>query len=122
MIKAQARTRTSTEKGTPVEIDYVMDARGFTFPIEDSGKRNLRYQLVVVAWNEEEKNAGQAWQMLNLDLPPKGVTDAITNGIHSKRFLTLIPGMYQIYVGVIDENSKKIGTVVIPLKVPKSKG
>jgi hypothetical protein len=50
------------------------------------------------------------------------MAEMMAHGIRSKRLLTLAPGMYQIYVGVIDENSKKIGTVVIPLKVPKSKG
>jgi VWFA-related protein len=122
ILKAKAQMLAPTDKGTPVEIDYVMDAHGFTFPLGENGTRNLRYQLVVVAWDDDDKNAGQAWQMLNQNLSPEAVADALQNGLHSNRLLTLNPGTYQVYVGVIDENSKKIGSLVIPLKVPKHKG
>jgi VWFA-related protein len=119
ILKVRAQMLVPTDKGMPVEIDYVMDAHGFKFPLGENGTRNLRYQLVVVAWDDGDKNAGQAWQMLNLNLSPEAVADALRNGLHSSRLLTLNPGMYQVYVGVIDENSKKIGSLVIPLRVPK---
>ena len=120
-IVLHVSARAPSAKDQPVQIEYVIDARGLTLErsADNSGGRRLRYQLVAVAWDEKARNAAQAWQMVDEEIPAARVTELVREGIRSRRSIMLNPGSYNLYVGVIDVDSKKIGTVVIPLKIPK---
>lgn len=103
----------------PVEIDYVIDARGLSLSFSENGDRAVRYQLVAVAWDEHGKNVAQAWEMVDKEIKPQEAAEILSTGISSHRFLTLTPGRYSLSLGIIDVESKKIGTLVIPLKITK---
>lgn len=104
----------------PVEIQYLIDGRNLTLPEFENGTRKVSYQLVAVAWDTKQNNSSQAWEMVDKEISAKEASDILARGINSHRFLTLKPGTYKVYVGVIDVGSKKIGTLAIPLEVPKA--
>jgi VWFA-related protein len=115
-IQMQAKVVTSGA-GKPIEIEYVIDARDLTLSFSENGTRKVSYELVVVAWDNKENNAGQAWEMVDKDISSQEANEILRGAIHSHRFLSLEPGDYRLYLGIIDVESKKIGTLVIPLKV-----
>jgi VWFA-related protein len=104
----------------PVEIDYAIDARNLTLLENDHGTRKVSYQLVAVAWDKQQKNAAQAWEMVDKEIGPEQASDILRRGVKSRRFLALRPGEYELYLGVIDLESKKIGTLVIPLEISET--
>ncbi len=52
----------------------------------------MRYQLAVVAWDGDDKNAAQAWEMVDKEITPEQAAAILRSGITSHRFLTLKPG------------------------------
>ena len=116
-IQMKAKVVTSGS-GQPVEVDYIIDARDLTLPDNEHGTRSVSYQLVAVAWDKQQNNAGQAWEMVDKEIGPEQASDILHRGIKSRRFLALKPGEYELYLGVIDIASKKLGTLVIPLEIP----
>lgn len=113
-LKAKVRAPAADQR---VEVDYLIDGRDLTLGEDDHGTRKVSYQLVAVAWDKQQKNAAQAWEMVDKEIGPEQASDVLRRGIKSRRFLTLKPGEYELYLGIIDVESKKVGTMVMPLEI-----
>jgi VWFA-related protein len=116
-ILMEARAVTSGPD-KPVEVDYAIDPRNLSVSETENGKRKLCYQLAAVAWDKKGANAAQAWEMVDKEISPEETSDIFRQGIHSRRLLTLKPGDYSLYIGIIDVESRKMGVLTMPLRIP----
>jgi hypothetical protein len=73
---------------------------------------------MAVAWDKDGKDAGHSSDSMNTPVSAEAYEDVMRSFIPAHQELQLKPGTYTLRIGVVDRNSRKIGTVDVPLTVP----
>lgn len=100
-----------------VRIDCVVDGAALAFSPGDGNRENARLQFEIVAWGPDLKVKANASHIVELSLLQEKYLQIVHNGLAAHQELALSPGTYNLRVGVLDDGSKKIGTLDIPLRV-----
>jgi VWFA-related protein len=103
-----------------VSIDYGVYAADIGFTGDPLKHATLEF--VAVAWDKNEKAAGDVSETMNLDLKPETFQRVMKSGVPAHQELTLKPGTYKLRLGVMDYASAKIGTLEIPVTVAAAQG
>ena len=98
-----------------VSIDYGVYAADIAFTGDPLKHASLEF--VAVAWDKDEKAAGNISETMNLDLKPETFQRVMKSGVPAHQELTLKPGTYKLRLGVMDYANAKIGTLEIPVTV-----
>ena len=98
-----------------VSIDYGVYAADIAFTGDPLKHASLEF--VAVAWDKNEKAAGDVSETMNLDLKPETFQRVMNSGVPAHQELTLKPGTYKLRLGVMDYTTAKIGTLEIPVTV-----
>ncbi len=98
-----------------VNIDYGVYAPDIVFT--GDALKHAQLEFVAVAWDKDEKPAGNASQTMDLDLKPETFQKIQDTGVPAHEEISLKPGNYKIRLGVMDYTSSKIGTLEIPVTV-----
>ena len=96
-----------------VSIDYGIYAPDLTFTGDD--RKQAKLEFVAVAWNKDNKAAGDVSQTMDLDLKPETFQKIMNSGVPAHQELTLKPGSYHLRLGVMDYGNSKIGTLEVPI-------
>jgi hypothetical protein len=98
-----------------VSIDYGIYAPDIAFTGDDHKQAKLEF--VAVAWNKDNKAAGDVSQTMDLDLKPETFRKILETGLPAHQELTLKPGTYHLRLGVMDYSNAKIGTLELPISL-----
>ena len=101
-----------------VRIDYAINPRDVIFVGNQDNTRQLSLDLMAVAWDKNGKDAGHSSDSINSSVSAKAYEDVMRSFIPAHQELQLKPGTYTLRLGVVDRNSRKIGTLDVPLTVP----
>lgn len=121
MLLLKAQVLPPDREHAKVRIDCIVDGTGLAFTDGPGDRKNARLQFITVAWDKNLKAAVNATHTVELSLPPDKYENAIHNGIAAHQELQLQPGSYNVRMGVMDDGSKKIGTLDIPLLINETK-
>jgi VWFA-related protein len=109
------RVKVGSDNGGKVTIDYGVYAADIAFTGDPL--KHAKLEFVAVAWDKNEKSAGNVSQTMDLDLKPETFQKVMNMGVPAHQELTLKPGQYKLRLGVMDYTSSKIGTLEIPVTV-----
>jgi hypothetical protein len=98
-----------------VSIDYGVYAADIAFTGDPL--KHAKLECVAVAWDKNEKAAGDVSATMDLDLKPETFKKVMNSGVPAHQELTLKPGTYKLRLGVMDYTSSKIGTLEVPVTV-----
>lgn len=98
-----------------VSIDYGVYAPDIVFT--GDALKHAQMEFVAVAWDKDQKPAGNASETMDLDLKPETFQKIQDTGVPAHEEITLRPGNYKLRLGVMDYTSSKIGTLEIPVTV-----
>jgi VWFA-related protein len=98
-----------------VSIDYGVYAPDVVFT--GDALKHAQLEFVAVAWDKDQKSAGNISETMDLDLKPETFQKMQNTGVPAHEELTLKPGNYKLRLGVMDYTSSKIGTLEIPVTV-----
>ena len=74
---------------------------------------------MAVAWDNQGRVSTSASDTLNPTLKPEFNMASLNEGIPGQQELALKPGSYVLSLGVMDRNSRRVGTIWMPLIVPE---
>jgi VWFA-related protein len=117
LLKVQVLPPDATHK--TIRIDYAINAHDVTFTETPEQEKHLLLDVMAVAWDKDNKDAGDASGAIDKSIPLQTYMDIMRSFIPAHQELQLKPGSYTLRVGVVDRNSRKIGTLDIPLTVPE---
>src|SRR5579863_8454262 len=110
------RVKVVPDNGTgKVKIDYGVYAADISFTGDPL--KHAKLEFVAVAWDKNEKAAGDVSATVEMDLKPETFQRVMNSGVPAHQELTLKPGAYKLRLGVMDYATSKIGTVEVPVTV-----
>ena len=108
-----------SESGKPVTVSFAIDPHTLGFERKDDGLQHIKVSCAVAAFSEkgsfvkeEVSNVTGAMKADEFDKMMKG------QQFPCKRTISLKPGNYNLTLGVVDLNSRLIGTTTAWVKVP----
>lgn len=105
------------ERPGTVQIQYSVDASGLNLVDAAENRKSGVVDFVAVAWNQNNRSAGKSLKTATFNIRPEEMDSVLHNGLPFSNELTLKPGTYNLKLGVMDRNSGKIGTVLVPVTV-----
>lgn len=117
LLKVQVLPPDATHK--TVRIDYAISPQDVTFAETPQKTKHVMLDLMAVAWDKDGKAAGQDSGKIDTTIPLNVYQEVVRTFISAHQELQVKPGAYTLRVGVVDRNSRKIGTLDVPLSVPE---
>lgn len=115
LLKVQVLPPDASHK--TVRIDYAISPHDVIFDGTPESDRHLSLDLMAVAWDKQGKDAGHSSDRIDTSVPTKVYQDVMRSYIPAHQELELKPGTYTLRLGVVDRNSRKIGTLDVPLTI-----
>jgi hypothetical protein len=116
MLLLRVKVAAAEQVSDNVSIDYGVYAADLAF--SGDAIKHARLEFVAVAWDRDNKPAGNVSQTMELDLRPETFKQMQNTGVPAHQYLTLKAGQYKLRLGVMDYASGKIGTLEVPVTVP----
>ena len=116
VIRAQVVAPDAARKTT--QINYAVDPNNVKFQETPEQAKHIVLDFLAVAWDSDGKVAASVSDTLDATLKPDFNMAAIKGGIPAQQELTLKPGKYLLSLGVMDRNTRAMGTIWAPLTVP----
>jgi hypothetical protein len=101
-----------------IKLNYAVDPNDVKFQETAEQAKHIVLDFLAVAWDSDGKVAASVSDTLDATLKPDFNMAAIKGGIPAQQELTLKPGKYLLSLGVIDRNTRAMGTIWAPLAVP----
>jgi VWFA-related protein len=101
-----------------VRIDYAISPHDIIFADAPDNKKHVAIDLMAVAWDKDGKNGGESSDKIDTTVSLSTYENAIRSFIPAHQELEVKPGTYTLRLGVVDRNSRRIGTVDVPLSIP----
>jgi hypothetical protein len=74
--------------------------------------------FAAAAWDKDLKLAAHVVETMDAKIRAEAYQQVLKSGLPYHQELQLKPGAYTLRVGVLDRNSKKIGSVAVPITIP----
>ncbi len=115
LLKVQVLPPDATHK--TVRIDYAIDPQDVSFVDTPDKQKHVAIDLMAVAWDKDGKNGGESSDKIDASVSLSSYQNAMRSYIPAHQELEVKPGKYTLRLGVVDRNSRRIGTVDVPLVV-----
>ena len=115
LLKVQVLPPDATHK--TVRIDYAIDPQDVSFVDTPEKQKHVAIDLMAVAWDKDGKSAGESSDKIDTSVSLSSYENAMRSYIPGHQELEVRPGNYTLRLGVVDRNSRRIGTVDVPLTV-----
>ena len=115
MLSLKVKVVSASSKTGNVNIDYGVNAPDISFTGDPV--KHAKLEFVAVAWDKNNKAAGDVSETMDLDLKPETFRRVLNAGVPAHQQLTLKPGTYKLRLGVMDYSNSKIGTLEVPVTV-----
>jgi VWFA-related protein len=106
--------------GKPTQINYAVDSANAQFQETPDRARQITLDFMAIAWDSEGRIAASVSDTLSATLKPDFNMASIKGGIPARQELALKPGKYLLSLGVMDRNTRAMGTIWAPVVVPDS--
>jgi VWFA-related protein len=100
-----------------VRIDYALAPSDISFSDGPNQRKDAQVDFLAVAWDKNGKEAGHALDSISFTLRKEKYAEVLDTGLPAHQELQLKPGSYTLRLAVMDRNSRKIGSVTVPLAV-----
>jgi len=117
MLLLTARVLPPDATSKAVRIDYRIDLGGVNFTNTADNQKRALLDCMAVALDGKGNIAGQVANTMDATLPPQEFQALQRTGLPMHQELVLMPGTYDLRVGVLDRASQRIGTINVPLVV-----
>ena len=107
---------------SPYDLLLAIPQSQITYATSPGGIRKVRLQFAFDAYDLNGKFLGSHSQNVSLDLPVERFVQFIEEPVYFHEQIAFYPGPLFLRVGVLDTNSNKVGTLEIPLTIPKTPG
>jgi VWFA-related protein len=101
-----------------VRIDYAINPQDVTFVDAPGNRKQLVLDLMAVAWQKDGKSGGESSDKLDTAVSLSVYQNAMQTYVPAHEELELKPGTYTLRLGVVDRNTRRIGTLDVPLTIP----
>jgi hypothetical protein len=118
VMKAQVLAPGASGKTT--QINYAVDPNDVKFQETPDEAKHITLDFMAGAWDSDGKVAASVSDTLDATLKPDFNMAAIKGGIPAQQELKLKPGRYLLSLGVMDRNTRAMGTMWAPMVVPES--
>jgi VWFA-related protein len=115
LLKVQVLPPDATHK--TVRIDYAIDPQDVSFVDTPDKQKHVAIDLMAVAWDKDGKSAGESSDKIDSSVSLSSYENAMRSYIPAHQELEVKPGKYTLRLGVVDRNTRRIGTVDVPLVV-----
>jgi hypothetical protein len=115
LLKVQVLPPDATHK--TVRIDYAIAPQDVSFVDTPEKQKHLAIDLMAVAWDKDGKSGGGISDKIDTSVSLSSYENAMHSYIPAHQELEVRPGSYTLRLGVVDRNSRRIGTVDVPLTV-----
>lgn len=115
LLKVQVLPPDATHK--TVRIDYAINPQDVTFADTPDKLKHVALDLMAVAWDKDGKSSGESSDKIDTSVSLSSYQNAMHSYIPAHQELEVRPGNYTLRLGVVDRNSRRIGTVDVPLTV-----
>ncbi len=115
LLKVQVLPPDATHK--TVRIDYAIDPQDVSFVDTPDKLKHAALDLMAVAWDKDGKSGGESSDKIDTSVSLSSYQNAMRSYIPAHQELEVKPGSYTLRLGVVDRNSRRIGTVDVPLTV-----
>lgn len=117
LLKVQVLPPDASHK--TVRIDYAINSQDITFTDAPGNSKHVMLDLMAVAWDKEGKPAAEDSGKINTTISADAYQSVMHSYIPAHQELSVKPGTYTLRLGLVDRNSRKIGTLDVPLTVPE---
>ncbi len=115
LLKVQVLPPDATHK--TVRIDYAINPQDVIFADTPDKLKHVALDLMAVAWDKDGKSGGESSDKIDTSVSLSSYENAMHSYIPAHQELKVKPGAYTLRLGVVDRNSRRIGTVDVPLTV-----
>jgi hypothetical protein len=115
LLKVQVLPPDATHK--TVRIDYAINPQDVSFVDTPDKQKHVAIDLMAVAWDKDGKNGGESSDKIDTSVSLSSYENAMRSYIPAHQELEVKPGKYTLRLGVVDRNTRRIGTVDVPLVV-----
>ena len=115
LLKVQVLPPDASHK--TVRIDYAINPQDVTFVDTPDHLKHVALDLMAVAWNKDGKSGGESSDKIDTSVSLDSYQNAMRSYIPAHQDLEVRPGTYTLRLGVVDRNSRRIGTLDVPLTV-----
>lgn len=115
LLKVQVLPPDATHK--TVRIDYAINPQDVIFADTSDKLKHVALDLMAVAWDKDGKSGGESSDKIDTSVSLSSYQNAMRSYIPAHQELEVRPGAYTLRLGVVDRNSRRIGTVDVPLTV-----
>jgi len=115
LLKVQVLPPDATHK--TVRIDYAINPQDVIFTDTPGKLKHVALDLMAVAWDKDGKSGGESSDKIDTSVSISSYENALHSYIPAHQELEVKPGTYTLRLGVVDRNSRRIGTVDVPLTV-----
>ncbi|HVO61715.1 MAG TPA: VWA domain-containing protein [Terriglobales bacterium] len=105
--------------GTTTQLNYAVDPKDVKFQEASDQAKHIMLDFMAVAWDGNGQVAASVSDTLDATLKPDFNMASIKGGIPARQELELKPGKYVIGIGVMDRNTRAMGTMWVPLSVTR---
>lgn len=116
-ILMRARISPPDASHKSARIDYAVKTNNVSLQETPDHAKHFTLDFMAVAWDSEGRVAASASDTLSPYLKPEFNMASLNAGIPANQELTLKPGKYVLSLGVMDRNTRAIGTVWASLTV-----
>ena len=104
---------------TRYSFEYVLPARQLTFAATPEGNQKTSVEFDIAAYNAEGKLVTSLSQSIQPTLTPNQHQQLLKGPFRFFQQLDLPPGAFFLRIGILDATATKLGTLEIPVTVPK---
>jgi VWFA-related protein len=115
LLKVQVLPPDASHK--TVRIDYAIDPQDVSFVDTPDKLKHVALDLMAVAWDKDGKDGGDSSDKIDTTVSLSSYQNAMRSYIPAHQEFEVKPGTYTLRLGVVDRNSRRIGTVDVPLTV-----
>jgi hypothetical protein len=117
-MKVRVQPPDAAHKAT--RVDYVVETGDVQIQEFPDHVKRFTLDFMTVAWDSEGRVASSASDTLSPTLKPEFNIASLNAGIPANQELTLKPGKYLLSLGVMDRNSRRVGTMWASVTIPDS--
>lgn len=116
LMKVRVQPPDASHKTT--RIDYAVQTDDIQIQETPDQVKHFTLDFMVVAWDSQGRVSTSASDTLNPTLKPGFDIASLSGGVPGQQELMLKPGNYVLSLAVMDRNTRKVGTLWVPLTVP----
>ncbi len=102
------------------QINYAIEPNSVQFKETPDQGKHFTLDFMAIAWDSDGRVATSVSDTLDATLKPEFNMATLKSGIPAQQELNLKPGKYVLSLGVIDRNTRAIGTMWVPITVPET--